>query len=107
MKICIKCRVEKDLTEFYAHKNMGDGHLNKCKTCSREDVKANRDARRDYYLEYDRNRPNKAERCQKAMEYQQTEKGKEVRKKAGKAYTARYPLPPPPTRAGASERSKP
>jgi len=37
-KICFKCGVEKELTEYYAHKQMGDGHLNKCKDCARKDV---------------------------------------------------------------------
>ncbi len=38
MKNCIKCKELKALDSFHKHKQMKDGHLNKCKTCVLEDV---------------------------------------------------------------------
>jgi len=32
-KICKVCHKELDISEFYEHKKMEDGHLNKCKSC--------------------------------------------------------------------------
>lgn len=37
-KQCFKCGSVKQLTEFYKHKAMSDGHLNKCKECSKKDA---------------------------------------------------------------------
>lgn len=57
-KVCFKCGVEKPLSDFYKHPQMADGHVNKCKSCNKRDVKDNRDFKAGYYLKYDRNRPN-------------------------------------------------
>jgi hypothetical protein len=36
-KICFKCNTEKPLSDYYKHKKMGDGHLGKCKECTKKD----------------------------------------------------------------------
>lgn len=39
MKTCFKCGIEKSLNEFYKHSEMADGHLGKCKNCTKNDTK--------------------------------------------------------------------
>ena len=38
-KNCIICGVLKSLDEYYTHSKMADGHLNKCKDCTKEQAK--------------------------------------------------------------------
>ena len=41
-KKCFKCGRTLPLSEFYTHSQMGDGHLNKCRDCTRADAKRHR-----------------------------------------------------------------
>lgn len=55
-KTCFKCGLELAISSFYRHRQMGDGHLGKCKDCCKKDVAENRRKNVDYYREYDRGR---------------------------------------------------
>jgi len=61
-KVCFKCDTELPIVNFYKHPKMADGHLGKCKACTRYDVRQNRLAKRDYYNAYDRERGKNPER---------------------------------------------
>jgi len=72
-KICFKCGKRQKLCDFYAHREMRDGCVNKCKKCTKKDVKANRLKRIEYYRAFDRKRGNR-----QSPDY-------------GKKYVIRYP----------------
>jgi len=62
MKICFKCKTVKPLTEFYKHPAMGDGHLNKCKECTKNDSNKHRAENLEKIRAYDRERGKRPER---------------------------------------------
>ncbi len=61
-KECFKCKTVKPLTEFYKHSAMADGHLNKCKQCTRDDSNKHRSLNLDRIRAYDRERGKLAHR---------------------------------------------
>lgn len=56
MKKCFKCGENKLIDEFYRHKEMPDGHLGKCKDCTKIDVSLNYQLKRDGYKKYEKKR---------------------------------------------------
>lgn len=57
-KRCFKCGRLLPLNYFYAHPQMADGHLNKCKDCTKNDVHDNylKNSQSEEYMNKERNR---------------------------------------------------
>lgn len=68
MKKCFKCGKEKDLDKFYKHSAMADGHLNKCKECTKLDSFGRTYEEIERRKFRDRNRPNAKERVAKNLQ---------------------------------------
>lgn len=71
-KQCFKCKKEKSIEQFYAHKQMSDGHLGKCKKCTKADVQ-NRyqdPEAKKRIKEYERLRNLRPERRKKKLVYE-------------------------------------
>jgi ribosomal protein L44E len=67
-KYCRECKLLKSLDQFYKHKMMADGHLNKCKDCVKLRVKAHREKNIDAIRAYDRERAKEPKRRANAAE---------------------------------------
>ena len=87
-KTCFKCNEYKSYSEYYKHKEMEDGFLNKCKSCAKKDTIENRNLKIDYYREYDKQRAYNPNRVLNREIYAQTEAGKESVKKSRQKWLA-------------------
>ena len=76
MKVCFRCLQPKDLSDFYKHAAMADGHLNKCKDCTKSEARQNRADNLEKYRSYDRARSSKPERVSVRRRYSQTTEGR-------------------------------
>lgn len=80
MKVCSKCKVEKELTEFGKRKATKDGLQYKCKSCEKEYREQNKESIKEYKKEwYQRNKEIVNERT-KEWYKQNKEYEKEYRK---------------------------
>jgi hypothetical protein len=80
VKSCFKCHVEKPLTEFYRHAQMGDGHLNKCKDCTKTDTKRNYRVTVPERQAYERVRNQEPARKAARLQYQTNRRAKHPEK---------------------------
>lgn len=69
MKICSRCKQEKDEAEFYLRKNRKSGYLSACKLCLKIEQKKYRGKYKDYHLQYaKRYREKNRDLCNKKSE---------------------------------------
>lgn len=90
-KQCFKCLQHKPLEAFYRHSMMADGHLNKCKECTKADVAKYRHDNLESVREYDRMRGSIPHRVAARKEYAQSETGKNAHQRAMRAYRIKFP----------------
>lgn len=81
-KKCFKCSETKPLLDFYKHKAMADGHLGKCKSCTKLDSRKNRKENIDYYRQYDLDRAKDPERKALAAEVTKRWREQDARRSA-------------------------
>lgn len=76
MKLCFKCKRRKPINAFYVHKETVDGHLGKCKGCTKKDMKTRYSdpEARERIAEYEKARWQRPERRRRKLEYDRTHK---------------------------------
>ena len=85
-KVCFKCGELKSINEFYTHPKMSDGHLGKCKSCSKKDATNYRLSNIDRIRAYDRERAKNPDRAKIAAEISAAWRKKD--KRIGAAHNA-------------------
>ena len=69
-KRCFKCKKKKPLHMFYKHPRMRDGHLGKCQSCTKKDVRMRYRVNKPARQEYERSRFQTPGRNSDHAEYQ-------------------------------------
>jgi protein-arginine kinase activator protein McsA len=92
MKTCFKCGLKKPLSEFYKHKQMADGHLNKCKQCAKKDVSKNYAENIEHYKAYERARSGLPHRVKAREDYEKSDAGKIAGNECKAKWTRRNPI---------------
>ncbi len=88
-KQCFKCKTVKPLTEFYKHNAMADGHLNKCKLCTKADANNHRSENLERIRAYDRERGKLPERQKLKQEVTRAWRAEDKRRTAAHNAVAR------------------
>lgn len=90
MKSCFKCNIAQPLSSFYAHSAMKDGRLNKCISCTKNDVNV-----RYSHLKQDSEwmtRERERHRMKYyRLNYRETPVNPDVKRLSAKMYMFRYP----------------
>lgn len=91
LKKCFKCGTEQPRCEFYRHPQMADGHLGKCKECTKADVRTRAFVKRDEILKYERQRAMLPHRVEQRREYARSSMGRAAQSKSCRQYHEKNP----------------
>ena len=91
MKKCFKCLCEKPLEDFYKHSRMADGHLNKCKECTKKDTLQRAIEKWEYVRQYDKMRASMPHRVAARKEYAKTQAYAKSHAASAKKWMERHP----------------
>ncbi len=94
-KICIKCKIEKDIFDFYKTKAYKDGYCARCKDCKIKDDKKyyqkNKEKIKKYNKKYRNEHKEKVKQCEKEYRQNNKEKIKEYRDNYYKEQRKKFP----------------
>lgn len=77
-KVCARCSIEKNINEFYKHKETSDGYLNFCKECKKEEARKHSSSIKGRIN--DKNRQNTDKRKKWRAEFQKKYRAKHKKK---------------------------
>jgi hypothetical protein len=79
-KTCTKCSARKPIADFYRQTNNLDGHMGKCKECTKQDVKERYRSCPEKIAEYERRRAQDPDRRARVLDYQRTRRARHPEK---------------------------
>jgi hypothetical protein len=91
-KACKQCKTEKPLTDFYVSAAVSGARSNKCKECTKANVRANYAANVEHYKEYEKGRAMLPHRVELREQYAATPAGRMRGNAAKVAYLDRNPV---------------
>ena len=93
-KYCFKCNKKKSIDDFYKHKTMADGHINKCKDCAKNDRKKRENKLSDdldwVIKERNRGREKYHRLAYKSLYKPSSEKKKEIHRRYCQKFPEKY-----------------